>query len=222
MPIAMKLEFGGIFERAKLADYARRTGKNVNKAVAAGMKSGGRGALAQVRKDYARSVKVSKGSFANVIGIRLYDKKPDEFPALRIGSNVAFFAAHVFGANIPGPVLIPLLDNGARIGRKKFSLLIRGLIRSGNAEFRRVNGRTIVFAESAAATQVGLNLSRFRKAERARRGGVFRKQRGKALEVPIAVLVRNVRVRPRFAFKSSVQANLPLITRAIQIELDKK
>jgi hypothetical protein len=219
--ISMKLEFGGLFDKSSLSSYARNFGKDINAAVAVGMKAGGKQALAGVRATYARSVNARKRNFANIVSMKLYDRKKGEFPALLIGTRSPIVAAHAFGANIAGPVLIPLLDGGERIGRRSFSLLIRGLIRSGNAEFRRVNGKTIVFAEAGAAAQSGLNIGKFRRAERARRGGKFRKQRGKALEVPIAVLVRNVHVRAVFPFAASVQAGLPLITGAIQTQLDK-
>jgi hypothetical protein len=219
--ISMKLELGGLFDNGSLASLARNFGKDVSSGVAAGMKSGGKAVLGQVRAAYARSVNARRKNFSNIMGMKVYDKKKDEFPALLIGTRSPMVAAHAFGADIPGPVLIPLLDNGERIGRKAFALLIRGLVRSGNAEFRRVNGRTIVFAEAGAAAQSGLNIGKFRRAERLRRGGSFRKPRGRALDVPIAVLVRNVHVRAVFPFGASVRSGLPMITAAIQTQLDK-
>lgn len=221
MPVAMNLEFSGLFNRSSLLSFASNFGKNVNAAVGAGMKAGGRELTARVRAEYARSVKLRRKSFVNAIGMKVYSKKSTEFPALLIGSRVPAIAAHAFGADIVGTMLIPLLDNGDRIGRKAFALLVRGLIRAGNAEFRRVNGRTILFAEAAAASESGINIGKFRRAERARRGGGFRKQKGKALEVPIAMLVRSVHVRRVFAFVSSVSGGLPLITGAIQTQLNK-
>lgn len=220
MSVSMSLEFSGLFQPSHFARFKGKAQAKVRQAVASGMQTGGKQVLEKVRTTYARSVKVSRKKFTNVISIKLYDKKPNQMPALLIGTRAPLVAAHAHGATIPGPVLIPLLDD-RRIGRKAFGKIIRELVRSGNAEFRRVNGKTLVFAEAGAARQSGININKFRRAERLRRGGTFRKARGKALEVPIAVLVRNVVVRKSFPFTQTVKAGLPDITRAIQAALNK-
>lgn len=219
MAVSMTLEFGGLFQPTRFAAYKRQRQEKMHKAVAKGMRTGGRQVLEMVRETYARSVKVSKKSFPKTISTKLYDRKANQLPALLIGTRAPMVAAHAFGATIPGPVLIPLL-NDKRMGRKTFAKIIRELIRGGNAEFRKVRGKTFVFAEAAAARQSGINITRFRRAERTRRV-----TRGEALgsnkEVPIAMLVRNVVVRKSFPFTQSVRAGLPDITRAIQAELNK-
>lgn len=221
MPISMSLGLGGLFDPAKFSAYQRLVGADIRAGVASGMKAGGKEVVERLRRVYAGSVKIEKKSFPKAISSKLFDKKKSELPALWVGSRVPAVAAHAFGATIEGPVLIPLLEEGKRMGRKNFGRIVRELMRGGNAEFRHVNGKTILFAEQGAATQSGINIGAFRRAERARRGGKFRKQRGKALEVPIAVLVRNVKVKQSFPFKATVQAGLPTITAAIQRELNK-
>lgn len=223
MPISMKVELGGIFAPGQFDIFRRQNDQEMRKRAATGMESGGKKLVAKLRTVYAGSIKVSKKSFPKAIGSKLYNRKSSEPPALWVGSKVKAIAAHAFGANIPGPVLIPLLDNG-RIGRKAFAKIVRGLVRGGNAEFRRVGAKTILFAEAGAAQQSGINIGRFRSAERQRqegRGLKFRKQKGKALEVPIAVLVRNVHVKQSFNFTATVQTGLSLISDAVQIEFNR-
>lgn len=221
MPITMKLELGGLFAPGKFSTYQRVVKADINYAVVTGMEVGGQEVVGKLRSVYAASVRIRKKSFPKAIGWKLFANKKDRFPDLWIGSQVKAVAAHAFGAHIAGPVLIPLLGEGQHMGEKTFALIVRYLMRGGNAEFRRVNGKTILFAEQGAATQSGINIGAFRRAERARRGGEFRKQKGKALEVPIAVLVRNVKVKQSFPFRATVRAGLPTITAAIQRELNR-
>ena len=216
MPVALKLELGGLFEPSKFSTWQRSMGKDIRAAVGAGMKTGGRDVVEKVRQVYARSVKISKKSAPKTLSMKLFDKKTSELPALLIGSRAPFIAAHAFGAKIPGPVLIPLLEEGKRMGRKKFALIVRELIQHGNAGFRTVNGKTLLFAENIAANSKGL--SPFRRAERARTGV---KRFARSYEFPIAILVRNVEVKKVFPFEATVRAGLPDITRAIQRELNK-
>lgn len=217
--ISMKLELDGLFKPNKLRTWERLVKADIRESVSRGMGSGAREVVETLRFALASSVQVKKKSFPKTISHKVFDRKKGEFPAVMIGSRAPLVAAHAFGAKIPGPVLIPLLEEGHRIGRKHFARLIRELIAAGNAEFRNVNGKVIVFAEQDAANARGL--APFRRAERFRRGGKFRKQKGKALEIPIAVLVRDVVIPKRFAFTSTVQSGLPRITGAIQRELDK-
>lgn len=207
--------------KSSIANIASHFGKDIRTAVGRGMRSGGKELLGRVRSAYAQSIRIRRKSFPKAISTKVYDRKKDQMPDLLIGSKVPAVRAHVFGAQVTGPVLIPLLDNGERIGRKKFGLLVRDLVRSGNAEFRRVHGRTILFAEASAASASGINISAFKRNERARRGGKFRKKKGRSLEVPIAVLVRNVKSSPRFAFFAAVRTNLPVVNGAIQSQLNQ-
>jgi hypothetical protein len=217
--ISMKLELGGLFLPSNLKTWERLVRADIRKSVARGMASGGRELVERLRFALAGSVKVRKKSFPKTISHKVFDKKANELPALMVGTRAPLVAAHAFGAHIPGPVLIPLLEEGKRIGRKRFRVLVNELMRSGNAYFRKVNGTVLLFAEQEAANARGL--APFRRAERLRRGGSFRKQKGKALEIPIAVLVRDVDVPKRFPFTSITQAGLPRIVKAIQRELDK-
>ncbi|HKQ24086.1 MAG TPA: DUF6441 family protein [Burkholderiales bacterium] len=217
--ISMRIELDGLFKPDKLRSWERLVKTDVRESVSRGMGTGAREVVERLRYALASSVKVKKSSFPKTISHKVFDKKLNELPALMIGTRASLVAAHAFGAKIPGPVLIPLLEEGRRIGRKRFAALVRELMNQGNAGFRNVNGKVILFAEQDAANAKGL--APFRRAERLRRGGKFRKQRGRALEIPIAVLVRDVVIPQRFSFTPIVQAGLPNITNAIQRELDK-
>lgn len=217
--ISMKLELDGLFKPDKLRTWERLIKADIRESVGRGMGGGAREVVETLRFALSTSVNVKKKSFPKTISHKVFDKKKNELPAVMIGTRAPLVAAHAFGAKIPGPVLIPLLEEGKRIGRKRFALLIRELMNAGNAEFRNVNGKVLLFAEQDAANARGL--APFRRAERFRRGGKFRKQKGKALEIPIAVLVRDVVIPKRFAFTSIVQSGLPKITDAIQREMDK-
>lgn len=217
--ISMKLELDGLFAPGRLKTWQRLLRADIHQAVGRGLQAGSKPVVANLRGRFATAVRISKRSAVNTWSAKLFDKKKSELPALWVGSRAAFAAAHTFGAKIPGPVLIPLLEEGKRMGRKAFGRLIRDLMREGNAEFRNVNGKVLVFAESNASNS--RRLSRFRKAERARQGGKLRKPKGRALEIPIAVLVRDVEVPKTFPFEALVRGSLPQITDAIQRELDR-
>jgi uncharacterized protein DUF6441 len=217
--IAMKLELSGLFEPSNLKTWERLVKSDIRKSWSVGMNTGGREVVEKLRFALASSVNVKKASFPKTISHKVFEKKQDELPALMVGTRAPLVAAHAFGARITGPVLIPLLEEGRRIGRKKFASLVRELMNAGNAGFRNVHGKVLLFAEQDAANAKGL--APFRRAERFRRGGKFRKQRGRALEIPIAVLVRDVVIPKRFAFLEIAQAGLPTIVGAIQKELDK-
>jgi hypothetical protein len=217
--ISMKLELDGLFKPDKLKTWERLVKADIRTSLARGIGAGAREVVEKLRFALASSLNVRKRSFPKTISHKVFDKKQTEFPAVMIGTRAALVAAHAFGAHIQGPVLIPLLEEGKRIGRKRFGLLVNDLMRAGNAYFRNVNGKVLLFAEQDAANSKGL--APFRRAERLRRGGKFRKKKGLALEIPIAVLVRDVVIPARFPFTATVQAGLPGITAAIQREMDK-
>lgn len=217
--ISMKLELDGLFAPGRLKTWERLLKADIHQAVGRGMQQGSKPVVQQLRGRFATAVRISKRTAVNTWSAKLFDKKKSELPALWIGSRAAFAYAHAYGARIPGPVLIPLLEEGKRMGRKAFARLVDSLMRAGNAEFRNVNGKVILFAESNVENSRAL--SRFRRAERVRRGGTLRKPKGRALELPIAVLVRDVDVPKSFPFEALVRGSLPDITLAIQRELDR-
>ncbi len=108
-------------------------------------------------------------------------------------------------------MLIPLLPQYRRIGRKAFARVIDALMRSGNAWFVEKNGQQILMAENLAENARAL--TRFRRAERERSGA---KRLRRSQEIPIAVLVRRVTLKKRFDLNRSVRVELPRLTAAIR------
>jgi hypothetical protein len=116
-----------------------------------------------------------------------------------------------------GPLLIPLLPEHQRIGRKRFRAIIDGLMRSGNAFFIQRGGQAILMAENIQEND--RELARFKRAERGRTGAK-RLQRGQ--EIPVAVLVQRVSLKKRLDLEGTVRRNLPRIADAIRRELNRK
>src|SRR5690606_40346736 len=67
---------------------------------------------------------------------KVFDRKAKEFPALYIGSKVPWLGIHERGGTIRGRMLVPLLPQHRRIGRKAFARVIDALMRSRSEERR--------------------------------------------------------------------------------------
>lgn len=141
---------------------------------------------------------------------RVLDQRPDRLPALLVGSRIPWLGIHASGGTVSGNLLIPLLPN--RIGPKRFKAVIDGLMRSGNAFFKTVNGRVLLFAENRR------ELTRFKRAERGRTGA---KRLARNQEIPIAVLVKAVSLKKRLDLDGTVRRTLPRIARAVQEALNR-
>ena len=133
------------------------------------------------------SFRTASPKFLRSMHAKVFDRKSNEFPVLYLGSKVPWLGIHEQGGTIRGWMLIPLLPQHRRIGRKAFARIIDALMRSGNAWFVEKNGQQILMAENLAEN--ARPLTRFRRAER-ERSGAKRLRRGQ--EIPIAVLVRRV------------------------------
>ena len=114
-------------------------------------------------------------------------------------------------------MLIPLLPQHQRIGRKAFARVVDALVRSGNAFFLKKNGRTVLMAENLAEN--AQPLARFRRAERARTGA---KRLKRGAEIPIAVLVSRVALQRRFDLRSAVRPALPRLASAIRQAMSQR
>lgn len=211
----LSLTASGLLDPKRLDSWVPAKRRAIRKAVEAGMKTAGKdiALLAQARMGAAFTVR--KAGFVKSMRHRLYAGSPERFPALRIGSRIPWLGIHLRGGSISGRMLIPLLPEHRRIGRKAFRRVIDALMRSGNAFFIERNGKVILMAENIRenASQLG----RFRRAERARRGaGAIR--RGE--EIPIAVLVPTVVLRRRLDLSGLVRSQLPKLADAIVKQLD--
>ncbi|WP_127476553.1 DUF6441 family protein [Sulfurivermis fontis] len=212
----MKLSItaSGLLDPNRLDSWIPEKRRAIRKAVEAGMRAAGkemaRSAQARMRSAFA----VRRASFVRSMRHKVYAGSPDKFPGLLIGSRIPWLGIHVRGGTIRGRMLIPLLPEHQRIGRKAFRHVIDGLMRSGNAFFIQKDGKVILMAENIRENAA--QLRRFKSAERKRTGA---KQIKRGQEIPIAVLVKSVALKRRFDLAGSVQGALPGLARAIEREL---
>ncbi|MBD3805320.1 MAG: hypothetical protein IE919_19100 [Thioclava sp.] len=206
----------GLLDRRRFSAWQGDTRKAIHAAVARAMRDTGEAMAERVRSEMRAGFKVVKPKFLRSMHAKVFDRKAEEFPALYIGSKVPWLGIHEQGGTIRGRMLIPLLPQHRRIGRKAFARVIDALMRSGNAFFIEKNGRQILMAENIAEN--AQPLARFRRAER-ERTGARRVRRGQ--EIPIAVLVRRVSLRKRFDLARSVRGDLPRLASAIRKAMSK-
>lgn len=210
--ISVSLVGQGLLDPKEMAAWTKAQAKHVRDAVGAGMRKAGPELRDAARKDLQSAFRIQRASFGKAIGFHVYDKKKDQLPALLVGSKVNWLGVFETGGTISGKMLIPLSDQ--RIGRKKFMQIVDALMRSGNAFFKQVGGKTLLFAEQQPEnSQV---LGKFRAAYRGA-AGLKKGARVKAgTEIPIAVLVSQVSVRKRLHLEATVINKLPVLAAAIE------
>lgn len=214
--LKLSLTATGLLDKSKLNAWARQKQAAIHKAVAAGMREGGKVVADGVRRKMKTDFTVKKAAFVNSLRAKVYDRNPDKLPALLIGSKVPWLGIHVRGGTLSGRMLIPLTEEGRRIGRRAFKRVIDTLIRSGNAYFIRKNGQAILMAENIKEN--ASVLTRFKRAERSRTGA---KSIKRGTEIPIAVLVQAVSMKRRFDLEGTVRGQMPVLARAIEKQLTK-
>ncbi|MCM2479207.1 DUF6441 family protein [Serpentinimonas maccroryi] len=214
----LKLSLGatGLLDPRRLNDWLSSGSEAVRRAVGAGLRAAAPEVRAAARAQMQRAFTVRKKGFAHSMTTRLFERNQRRLPALWVGSKIPWLGAHATGGTVRGQMLIPLLPK--RIGRKRFKALVAGLLRGGgNAYFvRSARGNTVLMAENLA--EHSQQLAPFRRAERAR-SGAKRIRRGQ--EIPIAVLVRRVKLRRRLDLEGAVRRTLPALARAIKQQLDR-
>lgn len=214
--LKISLTATGLLDKSKLDAWTRQKQAAIRKAVAAGMQSGGKAVADAVRSRMNADFRVRKPAFVRSLRAKVYDRNPDKLPALLIGSRIPWLGIHVRGGTVSGRMLIPLLPEHQRMGRKAFRRVIDGLMRSGNAFFIQKNGKVILMAE--AIKENASELRRFKRAERQRTGS---KSIKRGTEIPIAVLVPNVTLKRRFDLEGAVRGQLSVLARAIEKQLSK-
>lgn len=213
----LSLTTSGLLDPKRLDSWIPEKRRAIRKAVEAGMNSAGK-EIAQAAQGRMQAVfQVRKSGFVKSMRHKLYAGSPDKFPALLIGSRISWLGIHVRGGTIGGRLLIPLLPEHQRMGRKAFRRVIDGLMRSGNAFFLKKNGKVILMAENLKE-----NTSELRRFKRAERGRTGAKSIRRGQEIPIAVLVPSVSLRGRFDLPGIVRAQLPKLTTAILQQLNVK
>lgn len=214
--LKLSLTASGLLDKSKLDAWSKQKQAAIHKAVAAGMQTGGKVVADTVRSRMNADFTVRKPAFVKSLRAKVYDRNPDKLPALLIGSRIPWLGIHVRGGTVSGRMLIPLLPEHQRLGRKAFRRVIDGLMRTGNAFFIVKNGKVILMAE--AIKENASELRRFKRAERSRTGA---KSIKRGTEIPIAVLVPNVTLKRRFDLEGAVRGQLSVLARAIEKQLNK-
>ena len=214
--LKLSLTTTGLLDKSKLDAWSKQKQAAIHKAVATGMQSGGKPVADAVRSRMNADFTVRKAAFVKSLRARVYDRDPDRLPALLIGSRIPWLGIHVRGGTLSGRMLIPLLPEHQRIGRKAFRRVIDGLLRTGNAYFIQKSGKVILMAEVIKENQS--ELRRFKRAEWSRTGA---KSIKRGTEIPIAVLVPNVTLKRRFDLEGAVRGQLSVLARAIEKQLNK-
>ena len=214
--LKLSLTASGLLDKSKLDAWSRQKQTAIHKAVAVGMRDGGKVVADEVRRKMKTDFTVKKAAFVNSLRAKVYDRNPDKLPAVLIGSKIPWLGIHMRGGTISGRMLIPLTEEGRRIGRRAFKRVIDTLIRSGNAYFIRKNGQAILMAENIKEN--ASVLTRFKRAERSRTGA---KSIKRGTEIPIALLVPAVSMKRRFDLEGTVRGQMPVLARAIEKQLTK-
>ena len=214
--LKLSLTASGLLDKSRFDAWSRQKQAAIHKAVAAGMRDGGKVVADGVRRKMKTDFTVRKPAFVRSLRAKVYDRNPDKLPALLIGSKIPWLGIHMRGGTISGRMLIPLTEEGRRIGRRAFKRVIDTLIRSGNAYFIRKNGQAILMAENIKEN--ASVLTRFKRAERSRTGA---KSIKRGTEIPIAVLVPAVSMKRRFDLEGTVRGQMPVLARAIEKQLTK-
>ena len=214
--LKLSLTASGLLDKSRLDAWSRQKQAAIHKAVAVGMRDGGKVVADGVRRKMKTDFTVKKAAFVNSLRAKVYDRNPDKLPAVLIGSKIPWLGIHMRGGTISGRMLIPLTEEGRRIGRRAFKRVIDTLIRSGNAYFIRKNGQAILMAENIKEN--ASVLTRFKRAERSRTGA---KSIKRGTEIPIAVLVPAVSMKRRFDLEGTVRGQMPVLARAIEKQLTK-
>ena len=210
----LSLTTSGLLDPKRLDSWIPEKRRAIRKAVEAGMKSAGREIAQTVQARMQFAFKVRKAGFVRSMRHKLYAGSPAKFPALMIGSRIPWLGIHTRGGTIGGRMLIPLLPEHQRLGRKAFRRVIDGLMRTGNAFFIQKNGKVILMAE--VIKENAAELRRFKRAERNRTGA---KSIKRGQEIPIAVLVPMVTLRGRLDLPGIVRSQLPKLTSSILQQL---
>ena len=207
----ISLTGNGLLDPNSLRGWTNEQNARIRRGVAEAMRSVGRDMAKQANQAAARNLHIKR---RNVPGIyaKVYEQKPTTLPALQIASKIPWLGLHEHGGSISGKMLIPF--GNQRIGFKKWQAIVRNLLASGNAFFKQVRGKVLLFAENIQEN--AKELSRFKRVIRTSLGG-GRIKRG--AEIPIAILVTRVTLKKRLGMEQSVRASLPQLTARIQRSL---
>lgn len=214
----LSLTTSGSLDPKRLDSWVPAKRRAIRKAIESAMQTSGKDLADAARSRMQSAFKVRKAGFLKSMRAKVYAGSPERFPALHIGSRISWLGLHMKGGTITGQrgkLLIPLLPEHQRIGRRAFKRVVDGLMRTGNAFFIEKNGKVILMAENIKDNT--RELARFKRAERTRTGA---KSIKRGQEIPIAVLVPSVTLRGRFDLSGLVRSHLPKLSAAILKRLD--
>lgn len=211
---------GGLFDPAKLTAWMRSRQQQIHRGVGRAMRSFGKEEDAKLKAHVSSALKLKSKRLLRAVKHKVFDRKQDEPPAMIVGlRKLPLGGAHEHGATIRGAgrgLLIPLnLDQ--RISAKRFRAIVTDLIRSGNAFFKKVNGRVILFAENIRESDKGL--ARWKRNIRASTGT---KKIARGTEIPIAVLVPSVTLKKRLNVERIVRGDLGRLAQLMEQEISKR
>lgn len=208
----------GLLDPAKLRAWTNQAHQRIRTAIASGMKAEARPMAAAAQKQAALAFG-GKQRAARSIRYKVYDRKLQDLPALKIGSKVPWLGLHEKGGAVSGNMLIPFGGQRPRGFRK----IVAELMRGGNAYFNQVGAHAILFAENIPEN-AGL-LRGFKRT--ARTLGIVQTKGKKGVsiargtDIPVAVLVKRVTLKKRLKLEATVRAGIPGLARAIERELSR-
>lgn len=208
------LEREGLLDPRQLDAWRKKRVEQIHRGVALGMQDAASRIVPRIRAQAASVFKFRRAATLRTFSATVYARRKEVLPVVDFYSKIPWMGIHERGGVIQGPVLIPLTEEGKRMGRKTFKRVITGLLAQGNAFFKNVNGKVILFAENIRES--GKFLTRFRKAYRTRSGVQKGARLARNIDIPIAILLPRVELKKRLRMIEIVQRNLPLIATSIE------
>lgn len=212
----ISLAGSGLLDPSRLRAWTNKGHQQIRAAIGRAMRSEGK-VIATAAQQQAQQAFGGKKRAAKSIRYKVYDSKPQELPALKIGSRVPWLGMHEKGGTISGKMLLPFGDGRPRGFRK----LVAELMRSGNAYFRQVGNHAILFAENVPEN-AGI-LRKFKQTARnlgiVETKGKSGKSVARGTDIPVAVLVKRITLKKRLKLEATVRRGLPALARAIEREL---
>ena len=96
----LSLTTTGLLDPRQLAAWSAERRRAIHTAVAKGMQSGGREVRDAARSEMRSAFTVKRNSFISSMGVKVFDKKPEQLPALLVGSKIPWLGLHEKGGTV--------------------------------------------------------------------------------------------------------------------------
>lgn len=219
----LSLKGSGLLEAGKLLAWTQRNRQTLRDSVGRGFKESGPQVAAKVQRNVSGALNIRRRGFLASYHSTIYTSKPDRLPSMAVGSKVRFTGIQEHGGPVQpkGRLLLipfprgPFANSmgGARVGPKRFKEIIRALMASGNAFFKQVNGRLILFAENIAESDK--QLRGFKRYQRRQTGAPVKR----GTEIPIAIALPATQLSKKTDVLGTVRSSLPDIVAAIESQI---